>query len=162
MGITVTLKVVTSSNTIGRAVNIQPGNRDQVIAIKGINASSWSIPPFIILSGKLHQVSQYRDLPTNQVIAVSDNGWTTNELGFKWLKHFNRYIVSRISRAYHLLILNGHGSYTTLKFNQYCAENKIITLYMPTYTLHLLQPLNVGCFSSLKVAYGREIGELAR
>jgi len=70
--------------------------------------------------------------------------------------------VSRISRAYYLLILNGHGSYAIPKFNQYCAENKIITLCMPTHTLHLLQPLDVGCFSSLKVAYGRKIGELAR
>jgi len=33
---------------------------------------------------------------------------------------------------------------------------------MPAHTSHLLQPLDVGCFSALKVAYGREIGELAR
>lgn len=33
---------------------------------------------------------------------------------------------------------------------------------MPADTSHLLQPLDVGCFSSLKVAYGREVGELAR
>jgi len=85
-----------------------------------------------------------------------------NKLGFKWLKYFNRYIVSCISGAYRLLILNGHGSHATPKFNQYCVENKIITLYMPAYTLHLLQPLNVGCFSALKVAYRCKIGELAR
>lgn len=54
MGIAATLKVVTSSDTIGRAINVQPGNRDWVTAIEGINASGWSIPPFIILSGKLH------------------------------------------------------------------------------------------------------------
>ena len=33
---------------------------------------------------------------------------------------------------------------------------------MPPYTSHLLQPLNVSCFSLLKRAYGREIKELAR
>lgn len=33
---------------------------------------------------------------------------------------------------------------------------------MPSHSSHLLQPLDVGCFSPLKVAYGREIGELAR
>ena len=162
MGVAVISKVVTSSDTIGRAINIQLGNRNQVIVIEGINASGQSIPPFIILLGKLYQANQYRDLPTDQVIAISNNGWTTNKLSFKWLKYFNKYTASYISRAYRLLILDGHGSYTTPKFNQYCIENKIITLYMPAYILHLLQPLNVGCFSSLKVVYGRKIRELAR
>ena len=33
---------------------------------------------------------------------------------------------------------------------------------MPTYTSYLLQPLDVGCFSPLKTAYGHEVGELTR
>jgi hypothetical protein len=33
---------------------------------------------------------------------------------------------------------------------------------MPPHTLHLLQPLDVGCFSPLKVAYGHQVSELAR
>ncbi|KAL5395881.1 hypothetical protein PMIN03_013087 [Paraphaeosphaeria minitans] len=33
---------------------------------------------------------------------------------------------------------------------------------MPAHTSHLLQPLDVSCFSPLKAAYGHEIAELAR
>lgn len=33
---------------------------------------------------------------------------------------------------------------------------------MPAHTSHLLQPLDVSCYSPLKVAYGREVQELAR
>ena len=54
MGVAATLKVIISSNTIGRAVAIQLGNRKWVTAIKGVNATGWVIPPFIILLGKLH------------------------------------------------------------------------------------------------------------
>ena len=54
MGITATLKVVTSSNTIGRVITIQPDNYKWVIAIKAVNATGWSILPFIILVGKLY------------------------------------------------------------------------------------------------------------
>ena len=32
---------------------------------------------------------------------------------------------------------------------------------MPAYALHLLQPLNVSCFTALKRAYKKEIGALA-
>jgi hypothetical protein len=162
IGVASTLKVVTRSDTIGRAVDVQPGNRDWVTTIECINASGWSIPPFIILSGKLHQASWYRDLPADWVIAVSDNGWTTDELGLEWVKHFNRHTELRTKGAYCLLILDGHSSHATPEFDQYCAENKIITLCMPPHTSHLLQPLDVGCFSALKKAYGHEVGELAR
>jgi hypothetical protein len=33
---------------------------------------------------------------------------------------------------------------------------------MPPYSSHLLQPLNVGCFSPLKRAYSREVKALVR
>jgi hypothetical protein len=162
MGVAATSKVVTSSDTIGQATVVQPGNRDWAMTIECINASGWSIPPFVILSGKLHQASWYRNLPEDWVIAVSDNGWTTDELGLEWVKHFNQHTESHTKGAYRLLILDGHSSHATPEFDQYCADNKIITLCMPLHTSHLLQPLDVGCFSPLKTAYGHEVGELAR
>jgi hypothetical protein len=33
---------------------------------------------------------------------------------------------------------------------------------MPAHSLHLLQPLNVGCFAPLKKAYGRQAEKLIR
>ena len=33
---------------------------------------------------------------------------------------------------------------------------------MPPHTSHLLQPLDVSCFSPLKTAYGHKVAELAR
>lgn len=162
IGVAATSKVVTSSDRVGRAVTIQPGNRDWVTTIEGINAFGWTIPPFIILSGKLHQASWYYGLPRNWVIAVSDNGWTTDQLGFEWLKHFDRYTISRISGAYRLLIVDGHSSHATPEFDQYCKEHRIISLCMPAHTSHLLQPLDVSCFSPLKHSYSYQIEELAR
>ena len=162
MGVASTSKVVTSSDRVGRAVVVQPGNREWVTAIECVNASGWSLPPFVILAGKVHQSSWYRNLPPDWAIGVSENGWTTDELGVEWVKHFNQHTATRTAGVYRLLILDGHSSHATPEFDQYCAENKIITLCMPPHTSHLLQPLDVSCFSPLKRAYGREVEELAR
>jgi hypothetical protein len=54
MGVAATSKVVTNSDRIGRATVVQPGNREWVTTIECINASSWSLPPYVILSGILH------------------------------------------------------------------------------------------------------------
>ncbi|KAF1924807.1 uncharacterized protein M421DRAFT_34826, partial [Didymella exigua CBS 183.55] len=69
------------------------------------------------------------------------------------LKHFNMSIKERTIGAYYLLIINSYKSYNSIEFKEYYVEHKIITLYMPLYLLHLLQLLNVACFSPLKRVY---------
>ncbi|KAF7573312.1 hypothetical protein PtrM4_082170 [Pyrenophora tritici-repentis] len=49
IGVAATSKVVTSSDRVGRAVIVQPGNREWVTAIECINASGWSLPPFVVM-----------------------------------------------------------------------------------------------------------------
>jgi hypothetical protein len=162
MGVAGTSKVVTSADHIGRAIDVQPGNRDWVTVIECINASGWCLPPFVILAGKLHQASWYTGLRRDWVIGLSDNGWTNDALGLAWIQHFNRLTEARTTGVYRLLILDGHGSHSTPEFDQFCTDHKIITLCMPPHTSHLLQPLDVSCYSPLKSAYGHEIGQLGR
>ncbi|KAK2035751.1 hypothetical protein LZ31DRAFT_485895, partial [Colletotrichum somersetense] len=54
------------------------------------------------------------------------------------LKHFNQYIKSYIKGTYYLLILETYNSYKLTKFNNYCKEEVIITLYIPSYLLYKL------------------------
>lgn len=138
MGVAATSKVVTSSDTIGRATVVQPGNRQWVTTIECINASGWCLPPMVIIAGKLHQASWYHDLPPDWVVGVSDNGWTDHSLGLRWIYYFNQHTEHRGSGAWRLLILDGYSSHSTPEFDQFCKENKIITLCMLAHTSHLL------------------------
>jgi hypothetical protein len=156
--------VVTHSDRRGRPKSIQPGNREWVTVIQGINAMGGAIPPFIIFGGKHHLSAWYKEesLPSDWVISVSDNGWTNNELGLEWLKHFDSHTKRRTVGSRRLLIIDGHESHDSLQFQNYCKENKIVTLCMPPHSSHLLQPLDVGCFAPLKKAYGRQAELLIR
>jgi hypothetical protein len=58
--------------------------------------------------------------------------------------------------------MDGYESYSSHEFHKYCEEEKIIVLYMPAHLSHLLQPLDMGCFSPLKRAYSNKISSLAR
>jgi hypothetical protein len=85
----------------------------------------------------------------------SANGWTTDQITLRWLeKCFIPYTTERTIGSHRLLILDGHGSHLTPKFNKVCRDNKIICICMPAHSSHLLQPLDVGCFGPLKRAYG--------
>jgi hypothetical protein len=164
MGVIGTAKVVTGAESRNRPKQAQPGNREWVTVIQGVNSQGWIIPPFIILSGQNHLSSWYEDddLPSDWAIAVSENGWTTNELGFAWIQHFEKHTKGRTVGSCRLLILDGHESHVSAQFEQFCKENKIITLCMPAHSSHILQPLDVGCFGPLKTAYGRQIENYMR
>ena len=83
MGVISTAKVVTGADRAGRPRTIQPGNREWVTVIEAICARGFAIPPLIIFEAVMHQAAWYADgllLPTG-AIGVSENGWTTNEIG---------------------------------------------------------------------------------
>jgi hypothetical protein len=163
MGLISSQKVVTRAEFYGRRRLLQPGNREWVTAIESICADGYSLPPCVIFKGKVYQASWFENLPKDWRFEVSDNGWTTDEIGLRWLqKLFIPSTNSRVRGRFRLLILDGHGSHLTPQFDRICAENDIIPLCMPAHASHLLQPLDVGCFAVVKRAYSRFVSDLAR
>ena len=85
--------------------------------IKSVNSTGWTLSPILILKSKLHQASWYENLPADWVIGVSENGWTTDELGLLWLKEvFNKHTQACTVERYKDLILDGHESHNTAAF----------------------------------------------
>ena len=157
MGVISTSKVITTSERKGRPRTTQLGNREWVTAIEAVNAKGWAIPAFIIFAAKLHQAKWYQvGLPETWRIAISDNGWTTDEIGTQWIHHFHKNTKHSYGK-WRLLIFDGHGSHQTDEFIGFCRQNHILTLCIPTHTSHILQPLDVSCFSPLKKAYSSQV-----
>jgi hypothetical protein len=154
--------VVTDSEKPGKQKKLQPGNREWVTLVQGIAATGRIIPPFLIFAGKVLISSWYTGLPRNWVITVSPTGWINNDVALAWLKHFDAHTKASSAGAYRLLIIDGHESHCSIDFQDYCKENKIITLCMPPHLSHLLQPLDVVPYSLLKRHYGNGISLLAR
>jgi hypothetical protein len=86
MGVISTATVVTTSEKAGRAKLRQPGNREWVTVIQGVNATGWALPPFVVVKGSniLQSWFESTRLPRDWRVATSANGWTTNEIGLDW------------------------------------------------------------------------------
>jgi hypothetical protein len=164
MGIGAPKTVVTGADRRGQAKSIQPGNRQWAIGIELVSADRWVGPPMLIVKAKVHLVSWYTEggLPDDWIVETSLNGWINDKIALAWIEHFDKYTVPRKKGIYRLLILDGHGSHYSTDFERFYTEKKIITLYMPPHSSHLLQPLDVGCFSALKKAYSVEINQFSK
>jgi hypothetical protein len=157
MGLIATTKVVTRASMPGKPHLIQPGNREWVTTIECMNSSGWMVPSCIIFKGKRLIEGWFEEygIPVDWRIELSANGWTTNEIGLRWLeKTFIPATATRRVGGYQLLVLDGHGSHLTPQFDRLCKKHNIVPICMPPHSSHLLQPLDVGCFGPLKRAYG--------
>jgi hypothetical protein len=95
-------------------------------------------------------------------VTFSENGWTSNSIAVEWLeKVFLPQTQSRNLDDARLLIVDGHGSHTLDEFITICYLNNVYLLFLPAYTSHVLQSLDLECFSSLKAEYRKQVGEYA-
>src|SRR3954467_3851407 len=140
MGVICASMVVTRADRRGRGKSIQPGNREWATAIECINAEGWCLPPFLIVQGAYHLASWYTEgeLPPDWVIKPTSNGWTDNETGLEWIKHFDKHTTSRTKGVYRILVVDGHESYVSAIFEVFCKSYKIITISLSAHLFYLL------------------------
>jgi len=143
----------------------QPGRQEWVTVIECISADGNKIPPYVIFKGK-HLISSWlpKELPFGWTFTTNTSGWTNNFHGVHWIKHFNTLTASKLDspEEYRLLLCDGHDSHVSAELVGYCIKHRIILILLPPHSSHLLQPLDVAVFSSLKKALSSRQSRLFR
>ena len=155
--------IVTRLERIGKPKAIQPGNQEWATAICSVAANGHVVPPFLCVAGQFHLAAWYSNgrIPSNWVFKTTQNGWTYNDMGFKWLQHFDQHTRARQKGQYWMLVLDGHKSHVNVEFDKYCKVN-IIPVCLLVHSSHLIQPLDISVFGPLKKAYVAQILFLVR
>lgn len=124
------------------------GTKSQITVIGCGSATGQVLPPFIIFAAKQINSLWTRDEVSGSRFAVSDSGWTDQELFFFWLQeHFLSNVVSHRPL---LLLLDGHSSHFEPGTIEYAREKDVIIFCLPPHTTHECQPLDVSLFGALK------------
>ena len=112
-----------------------------------MSASGHSIPPFMIYPRKCMTEKLQHDAYPGTQFECSEKGWVNQELYLKWF----RFFIANIPPARPVLLIeDGHSSHMSLEVIKLAQDNDIQLLCLPSHTTHLLQPLYVGVFKSLK------------
>jgi hypothetical protein len=159
MGVISSCMVVTQADRKGKRKRIQPGNREWATAIACVNAEGHNIPPFLLVKGTVNLTNWFTEggLPHSWVVKPTENGWTDNATGLDWIQHFNKHTQFLKRGGYRMLILDGHESHMSIKFDEYCKAHNIVAVCLPPHSSHLTQPLDVACFGVLKRNFGLEL-----
>ena len=132
--------------------SLSPEDRRSLTIIEEICASGeMPIPPMIIIQGKHHMHSWYTEgLKGNELVVLSEKGFTNNELGLRWLNHFIEHTRAGPDQPWLMLLMDNHGSHDTLEFVQLARKNHVLPFSFPAHLTHVMQPLDVGVFQPYK------------
>jgi hypothetical protein len=112
----------------------------------------------ITFAGAYHLRRYFKnDLDGDILFARSDTGYSNDKLDVRYLEHFNYFTESKSKGKYRMLIFNGYSSHLTQEFIDFCWLYHIRPFQLPLHTTHLLQPLDVGVFQSLKHNFKKEV-----
>jgi hypothetical protein len=130
--------------------------------VETVSATSRTTRPVVIFKGKTPQTTWFRhnEVP-NWIYTASENGWTSNQIPLAWLTDVFLPEAQPSSDEARLLIFDGHGSHITVDFLWTCKQNNVYVVFLPPHSIHVLQPLDLSCFSPVKSRYRSHIAALA-
>lgn len=119
---------------------------------------SW-IPPLIIFKGIRWNDNLKHDCLPNAMVRLSPKGWINSDLFLEWLQFF---INSILPERPVYLFMDSHASHINPNVISLAKNNQIFLFTFPTHTSHLLQPLNVGVYKSLKSNWASSLNAYMR
>ena len=122
--------------------------------IMACSAAGNFMAPFFIFRRKKPCPTLLNSAPASSKMAVSCNGWSTEESFLQWLQEFIRFTGSSVTNK-QLLIVDNHYTHCNLNVWQLARDNGVVILSLPPHTSHKLQPLDVGYFGAFKANYGK-------
>lgn len=150
-------KVVVDRNT-RHAYQESRGDREHITVNVCCSASALILPPMIIFAKCFPSGHYSKCGPDECLYAKSPSGYMDGELFKSWFTTVFLPHTAHLRPA--LLILDGHGSHLTIDIIDLARQNNVILYCLPPHTTHLLQPLDVSVFKSLKSYFAKLCGQV--
>ncbi|CAH1982535.1 unnamed protein product [Acanthoscelides obtectus] len=140
----------------------RPGNQNTTV-LMCCSASGEKAPTLIIFKGK-HVWDQWlapsgSEFP-EMTYAATANGWMESTV-FK--NYFEKSFVKCLPpERPDLVIYDGHATHLSVEVVRIAIDNQITILKLPPHTSHILQPLDLSVFKSLKTQWDAKLVEWQR
>ncbi|KAJ5244811.1 hypothetical protein N7489_004907 [Penicillium chrysogenum] len=136
----------------GAYANPTGGKNESITGIECIAADGWVMLPWFLPKGSNQMEEWYENITIPDFrIKPTENGWINDETAFEWLCSFHEASKTRVQKGRpRLLLMDNHGSHTTIVFISFCKEKFIIPFFFLPHTTHLCQPPDGEAFQCLK------------
>lgn len=124
------------------------------------NAEGELAPPMIVYRYLRIPQSIVNIMPPEWAIGRSDNGWMTQETFYEYVTNiFEPWLTEKKIQRPVVFFLDGHTSHISLPLSKFCIEKQIELVALLPNATHLLQPMDVAVFHTLKASWRQKVAE---
>lgn len=135
-------------------------DKESVTVLFMANAKGDMAPPQIVLKGSDFSANVAENMDESWGISFTESGWQTADSFFSYITNvFFKWLMQKKIQLPILLFVDGHKSHITLPLCEFCVDKNIELVPLFPNATHILQPLDVTLFHSLKEAYRKQLLE---
>ncbi|KAL8608163.1 hypothetical protein ACOMHN_016618 [Nucella lapillus] len=127
----------------------------QITVLACGNAAGEVQPPLLIFPGQRFGYDPLEGFQEAH-LARSSNGWIDTEIFQSWFETAFCPSVAHLQKPV-VLFADGHATHLSMKVHELCNEHGIIVYQFPSHASHLIQPLDLTTFKSLKQVWREEV-----
>lgn len=130
--------------------------RENTSVLLCCSAAGKMLPLLCVFKGKYVMDNWFdQDNTTQTAVSASSRGWMETTLFFNWFRDV--FLPNIGEERPVLLIYDGHTTHISTKLIRLAQQNQVTIMKLPPHTTHLLQPLDVAVFKSLKATWDSEL-----
>lgn len=119
------------------------------------------IPLLCVFKGKYVMENWLNDdSPTQTALSTTSRGWMETTLFYNWFRDV--FLPNIPEERPVLLIYDGHTTHVSTDLIRLALNNEVTIMKLPPHTTHLLQPLDVAVFKSLKTNWDKALSKWQR
>lgn len=156
-------RVAVEGTTVFQRTIAWQGSVDHVTCMAVVNAAGQIFTPAFVLPGVMARFRRREGgrwetpadfLPQPNILFMREVAGIDSDLFYAWANNFIEETASiRQGGKKILLVYDGYASHCSYRVLKLFRENDIVVASLPAHTSHALQPLDVGVFSPLKLAF---------
>lgn len=139
-------------------------DRECITVLSGGNGKGDLAPPLIVFKYKRLPLAILQNIPPGYAYKRTKSGWMTSESFLNYIEtDFCPWIKAMNIPFPIIIFIDGHQSHLSLDLSKFCSSNGIILVALYPNATHILQPMDVGVFRSLKQRFraARDIWAMA-
>lgn len=123
----------------------------------GASADGKLMPVFSLFPYKRLPQNILSKYPRDWTIGKSDNGWMTCQTFFEYVTNvFYPFLIKENIKLPVILFMDGHSSHLSLPLSTFCREKGIILIALLPNSTHIMQPMDVAVFHTLKSTWKKK------
>ncbi|XP_051166325.1 uncharacterized protein LOC127284737 [Leptopilina boulardi] len=142
---------------------VNNNEKENITTLVTANAVGNLAPTFILFTGNSLPNNCVKMAPADYAFGYSKTGWMLSKNFYEYIANvYEPWLTKNNIQRPVIMFIDGHASHITLYLSKFCSEKQIVLIALHPNATHIMQPLDVSLFRTLKANWKKKVETFCR